>query len=770
MNQDNKPTILILCGGYGLVSFAATQAEYNVIGCVDNAEMPERSYAANFPDTPFLRKSIREISTADICLYFKILPGTLDVVQISTPCTGLSSTGEFVPTDADNELFCIGMFHAFQLRPRVLLFENVLGMTWDRMKSTFNIYASFFRKMEGEYDIKGMEMYSDNYGDPQSRGRAFIQCVKHDDGVARWPLPLPTNRRKGISSVLPDIDYLVNRNFGERTYEHDEPAPTITANANVIVGTKDGKERAATPRELARLMSLPDSFVLVGNENQQVRGVGNGVPVEIMKALLLTIKHDVLKYEKPANYSWTSVPTDIVGKKGYVLYEGPSRINGDNIVAIITNNSENRKTGDMAQLWILPADVKPTDAVKNGKDESVCGDCKLRQYNRGACYVQIGEGPRSVWAAWKKSNTYSSLPLEEYHIYKDIPIRFGAYGDPAAIPSEIISTLKRFASNTTGYTHQWNKEHAASLRDHCMASVDNEEEYKQAVTAGWRTFRILSEGAALMENEILCVNITNGTLCSDCSLCTGASKQAKNIAIPVHGSRKNRFKRHTPVSVKTQELKGVAADTQVAKISDDWSDEVITGSPKIISSKMLLSMNFNVLEFDDKFLEFLGRPSANFNMVVHGMAGQGKSTFAVQFAKYLAKNFGKVLYVSGEEGFNSTLRDKFKVADAMMEGMFIADLHKYEELVTEIIPDAYDFIFIDSLDTMKIKPRDMKELRLRHPESAFITISQNTKAGQIRGSYELVHDADIAIKVVNGVAVTEKNRFKQMNVSYTVFS
>ena len=53
------------------------------------------------------------------------------------------------------------------------------------------------------------------------------------------------------------------------------------------------------------------------------------------------------------------------------------------IVAILTglrSPSANRKTGAMAQLWILSADESPVDASQSGADASVCGDCPLRWY------------------------------------------------------------------------------------------------------------------------------------------------------------------------------------------------------------------------------------------------------------------------------------------------------------------------------------------------------------------------------------------------------
>ena len=67
-----------------------------------------------------------------------------------------------------------------------------------------------------------------------------------------------------------------------------------------------------------------------------------------------------------------------------------------------------------------------------------------------------------------------------------------------------------------------------------MASVDNPEEYAQAVRDGWRTFRGAIE-QTLLDREIFCVNHTHGIECETCGLCNGNESGAKNIVIPLHG-------------------------------------------------------------------------------------------------------------------------------------------------------------------------------------------------------------------------------------------
>ncbi len=193
-------------------------------------------------------------------------------------------------------------------------------------------------------------------------------------------------------------------------------------------------------------------------------------------------------------------------------------------------------------------------------------------------------------------------------------------------------------------------------------------------------------------------------------------------------------------------------------------------SDKVINSMELQQMEFSVLDFRDRWQYFFGYPSVDFHCIIHGMPGEGKSTFAIQFAKYLAENIGRVVYISGEEGFTKTLRDKFMNNNGISGYLDIADLRTGEDILATIPPDEYNFIFIDSLDNMRIDAEKMNKIRDQYKNSALITISQSTKDGKIRGSNELVHDCDISVKVENGIAKTTKNRFKEKGMTYEVFN
>ena len=209
----------------------------------------------------------------------------------------------------------------------------------------------------------------------------------------------------------------------------------------------------------------------------------------------------------------------------------------------VDSKSVNRKTGDVAQTWILPKGV-PSLAYKKGKDVHVCGDCPLRSKpsgGNGACYVTVVQGPDAV-ARGVKDKPVSPLPEK---INK--PIRLGAYGDPAFTSLKVIKDLVGRSTGHLGYTHQWHKR--PDLAPYCMASIDPAMAKAQGVSVstlknkakrlGFRTFRILTSKQKPHKDEVLCPHYTHGVQCVDCGLCAGSTSKAKNIAIYVHGSSKS---------------------------------------------------------------------------------------------------------------------------------------------------------------------------------------------------------------------------------------
>lgn len=235
---------------------------------------------------------------------------------------------------------------------------------------------------------------------------------------------------------------------------------------------------------------------------------------------------------------------------GYIVYEGPSVLDGAPIVMVLTLSTDNRKTGDMIQTWIIRSDLSPLAASKQKLDSSICGNCPHKWSVGGACYVNLGQAPTSIYNAYKRG-AYPHLPTDTEtlrKIFHNRRVRLGAYGDPAAVPVTVLRMLTTYAAGHTGYTHQMrHKNFDTAVLQYCMASTETVKTSQLAWAAKARTFRIVRDITEMLPGEIECLSDAKGIPCNECLLCDGkgeatapAHKQP-NIAIVVHGSRANRF-------------------------------------------------------------------------------------------------------------------------------------------------------------------------------------------------------------------------------------
>jgi hypothetical protein len=226
---------------------------------------------------------------------------------------------------------------------------------------------------------------------------------------------------------------------------------------------------------------------------------------------------------------------------GLVLYDGPSLIDKKPIICVATSflGSENEKTGNVIQTWILRKDIHPCEAMQSGEDFSICGDCKHRHL--GSCYVTSYHGPSPIWNAHKRG-TYPTMKIDDMIFFKDRVVRLGSYGDPAAIPVYVWESICSVSKKFMGYTHQW-KTCDPAIKKYCMASVDSMEGYYKekelAIKMGWRTFRISTPtDDTLFDDEMVCPASHEAgkiTDCSSCSVCCGCESNRKNPVIKAHG-------------------------------------------------------------------------------------------------------------------------------------------------------------------------------------------------------------------------------------------
>src|SRR5688572_11593138 len=113
--------------------------------------------------------------------------------------------------------------------------------------------------------------------------------------------------------------------------------------------------------------------------------------------------------------------------KSVVFYAGPSLLDGQPILGIATGlrqiqglRTENAKTGDLVQTWILRADIAPHDALHSGDDYSICGACPLRPFTaagtgKPVCYASCSGGRAgfvNIYRSYQMGNIPQIAPEE----------------------------------------------------------------------------------------------------------------------------------------------------------------------------------------------------------------------------------------------------------------------------------------------------------------------------------------------------------------------
>ena len=177
--------------------------------------------------------------------------------------------------------------------------------------------------------------------------------------------------------------------------------------------------------------------------------------------------------------------------------------------------------------------------------------------------------------------------------------------------------------------------------------------------------------------------------------------------------------------------------------------------PNTMNSQDFAAMQFTTVGFTGKWLSLIGDPTEPWSMMVWSKPGKGKSTLMIELAKYLASEHDKkVLYVAREEGFGATLLEKFRRLDAIDPLITIAAQPPVD------YKSGYDYVFIDSVTSLKLATDDLSAMMKANPHINFIFIFQATVDGNYRGDKEAEHLVDVSIVInENGFATARKTRF-----------
>ena len=379
-NQEKFKVISTFAGGGGS-STAYRLAGGKVLVINEFVEEAARTYAENYPDTVILPGDIKELSGKDFLDAAGIGVGELDILDGSPPCSAFSVSGslshniheeehidlwgnvtiEKVPgkhsdgwsktknysdgkkVENIEDLFFEFLRVAEEIKPKVIVAENVKGLTVGEAKSYFNKILNKFEEIG--YDVCAQVLDSRYYGVSQTRTRVIFIGVRED--VAEKTgynfmnisqiFPKPDTEVIPVKDVMIDLEYdaeeveyltkkWINTAYWKQTgskmpidpdkvltgmdyhpkghhfnlkrVSQYQPAPTITAmgSAETTAGAFHWIEpRKLTLGELKRIMSLPDDFKLTGKWNQRAERLGRMVPPLMMKRIASSIYEKVLE-------------------------------------------------------------------------------------------------------------------------------------------------------------------------------------------------------------------------------------------------------------------------------------------------------------------------------------------------------------------------------------------------------------------------------------------------------------------------------------------
>jgi DNA (cytosine-5)-methyltransferase 1 len=280
--------------------------------CVFSSEIDKHAretYELNFKEKP--QGDIREIDAQDIPKH--------DLLVAGFPCQPFSIAGV-------SKLTSMGREHGFleetkgtlffeicrvlkHHQPKVILLENVKGLTWHDEGKTFTKIKETLQQLG--YTLSFKVVNSKNFV-PQRRERIFI--VGFNDGT-RFEFPESPNKLPVLNDILDDnVDpkYTINdhlwnyhqerkrkqkekgNGFGYKMFNRTQSSGTLSARyykdgAEILIEQPGFNPRKLTPRECARLMGFPEGFKLNKSENQSYKQLGNAVVASLVSHIAESI-------------------------------------------------------------------------------------------------------------------------------------------------------------------------------------------------------------------------------------------------------------------------------------------------------------------------------------------------------------------------------------------------------------------------------------------------------------------------------------------------
>lgn len=279
--------------------------------CVYSNEWDEpvqKVYYKNFGDMP--EGDITQVDE-------KTIPDH-DILCAGFPCQAFSISGRQRGfEDSRGTLFFDVARIVKEKKPKIVFLENVKNFASHDNGHTLEVVQGTMEELG--YTFYQKVLNAVDYGIPQKRERIYMVCFRNDLGINSFSYPKPFKLEKHVEDFLLKDESLVESLYvdrpdtyfndttdskysdktirlgtvnkggqGERIYSTKGIAITLSAYGGGIFAKTggyliNGKTRKLHPRECARIMGYPDSYIMSESMNQAYKQFGNSVVVDVLQ-------------------------------------------------------------------------------------------------------------------------------------------------------------------------------------------------------------------------------------------------------------------------------------------------------------------------------------------------------------------------------------------------------------------------------------------------------------------------------------------------------
>lgn len=284
-----------LLGNFDFLGRKYAKNPMEIVYANDIEESACQIFEKNFGIIPD-RRDIRTVPASDI--------PEIDILTGGFPCQSFSIVAQNPKRlgykDERGMLFFEMCRILREKQPKCFIAENVKGLLSANKGEAFPLIISEFEK--SGYRVTHKLINAASFGVPQKRERVIIVGIRNDLGFTyEFPNAVLTEEEYNalgavVETAVPEKYFFSQKavdgmkaakrdmNKG-RAQDLNKPCNTVGSHlAKVSLNSTDpvlfenGRYRRFTPREVARIQSFPEKFVLLGSEGAQYRALGNAIP------------------------------------------------------------------------------------------------------------------------------------------------------------------------------------------------------------------------------------------------------------------------------------------------------------------------------------------------------------------------------------------------------------------------------------------------------------------------------------------------------------